>query len=171
MARPYSKRALAELIFSGHDTASSATIFARKITFIQHEQSTPEYQRILARLIRERRPGVDTARVTQIAEDVVDEIARPAEVNFIRFVQAQQNVEQTELFRYNIGNPPGTDFVAEWFASQSDFVADVQLPESERPVDISFNPETPVQAEGDHLGEITFTPVREGLTLGKVYVQ
>ena len=57
MAHPYTRKALAQAIANGHDTASAANLFGRKLRFIQSEQGTVEYERHLNRFleIRERR--------------------------------------------------------------------------------------------------------------------
>ena len=65
--RPYSKRALAQLICDGHTSAEAADILGRKLRFIEAEQRTADYQRLFQNLCdaRDRRgvgAGVDDER-------------------------------------------------------------------------------------------------------------
>ena len=66
MAHVYSRKALAEYIGSGQDTASAARRFNRSIDFIEHEQQTRDYQYYLDTFIDNRESR--TRRTERTAE-------------------------------------------------------------------------------------------------------
>ena len=170
--RPYSKRALAQLVVDGHDTASAANLFGRKIDFIQHEQSTSEYQRILERLLGQRRPaGVNTARVTSIAEEVVGDASRPSEFQHVRSIEIMVGEERTDIVNYTQGNPLGKAFVFKVYDNAQDYANDEnELTENEIS-NISFDPETPVQEVGTHVVFITYTVNSAGKVFVRFYAE
>ena len=111
--------------------------------------------------------SVDVAEVEEIAEEVVANAPRAAEVAAAPRVTATVGVEKQDIFQYAIGNPPENAFDAEWFNTVVALQArSPQVPATDRPTLISYSPAAPVQAEGTHVGVVTYTPS----VAGKLYL-
>ena len=115
--------------------------------------------------------GVSEEGVENIADEQIAAAPRPARVDNVDSTVLLFGEESTIEKQYEQGNPFRDTFIFKNFATAQDREDDNELPASERPTNVSFNPLTPVQREGTHLVEITFTPQRAGRAIAELYLE
>ena len=171
MAQPYSLKSLVNLIVNeNHDAASAAALFDKKTDYIQRVQRSPEYQNLL-QSARNRRSSQTRTTIIKIADDEIATAPRPARVDNVDSTVLVLNKQTTILKRYEQGNPLRDTFVFKNFATAQDREDDNELPVSERPTNVSFDPLTPVQLKGTHIVSVTFTPQRQGTAIAELYLE
>jgi methylmalonyl-CoA mutase N-terminal domain/subunit len=119
------------------------------------------YTKIQNKLFKELvSDSVDVAEVEEIAEEVVANAPRAAEVAAAPRVTATVGIEKQDIFQYAIGNPPENAFDSEWYNTVAALQArNPQVSATDRPTNISYSPAAPVQAEDmTEVGVITYTP-------------
>ena len=115
--------------------------------------------------------GISEAGVEQIADGQIAAAPRPARVDNVDSTVLVFNQEATIEKQYEQGNPFKSTFVFKNFATAQDREDDNELPVSERPINISFDPLTPVQLKGTHIVSVTFTPQRQGTAIAELYLE
>ena len=115
--------------------------------------------------------GVSREATEEIAEEAVANAPRAARVDNVDSIVLVLNQEAIIFKQYEQGNPLRDTFVFKNFATRQDAEDDNELPVNERPINISFDPPTPVQREGTHLVAVTFTPQRAGNAIAEVYLE
>ena len=118
-----------------------------------------------------RQVGISEEEVVNVADEQIAAAPRPARVDNVDSTVLLFGEESTIEKQYEQGNPFRDAFIFKNFATAQDREDDNELPVSERPINVSFDPLTPVQREGTHLVEITFTPQRAGRAIAELYLE
>lgn len=92
-------------------------------------------------------------------EDPPEDQKDASTVDVMRQVEVTAGEPRTFVVEYNrpADAPRAIAFDVEWYRLD-DNQEPVEVPESERPTDVTFSPETPASTSGKHYVSITFTP-------------
>ena len=173
----YTRNNLAKLIINQqYDAESAAQFYGVSTKFILSEQETDEYRRIARLLLKSNRDNtrIESARTsTEIAERLIDEIdiADFAGIQDFEIINAQQGIAKTIYRQYNNFLEPKSNFRMKWYNGIQGVNERREMFGDERPINISFEPETPEQDQLKRLVGITFTPVIRGLHIADIYLE
>ena len=149
MARQFSIKALAEVIADDTDSQSAAQLFGKRLSYIEKVQQTEDYRRALE-LAKKRESTQLTKRLQDLDE---------GDVAHIPMTRASKGVEHTELRSYQTGTPPEKTFIFKFYKTPEDVDTDTEVPDTEKPTGLTFEPETPIQDGRPHFVKIRYTPI------------
>ena len=92
-------------------------------------------------------------------EAVFDAAENTPRIGYIEEHRGHTNVTTTELRSYQTTEENETEFFFKFYATSADLDNDNEVPEDERPLDLSFEPLTPIQDGNPHIVTISYQPI------------